>query len=273
LIQLDGVTTADMVVKPDLGLFLRFPRVSGFEQEDGPETPDEVAELDRWFDDAIEHGERMQRFADAERVPFDRDLRLRALLPFALGQQPVFIEAQNAATLMAARSWAQERNLDVVYVGAREAWKVAGFFGADQARIISSSTHSLPRSRFSPYDSPFRNASVLRQAGCVVGLATDNPEVTRNLPFQAATEAAWGGNREASMRSITIDAARVLGVDEFIGSIEQGKVASLFLTAGDPLLIQDPVEHMWIGGRQIELESNQTLLRDRYMQRLSPAQR
>ncbi|MCP4094212.1 MAG: amidohydrolase family protein [Planctomycetes bacterium] len=273
LIQLDGVTTADMVVQKDLGLFIRFPRVSGFEQEDGPEVPDEVTELDKWFDDALEHADRMNRFADAERVPFDRDLRLRALLPFALGQAPVFLEANNAATLMAARTWAHERGLDVVYVGASEAWKVAGFLGADQARIISSSTHLLPRGRFAPYDSAFRNASVLRQAGCTVGLATDNPEVTRNLPFQAATEAAWGLDREASVRSITLDAARVLGVDAYVGSIEEGKVASLFLTSGDPLLIQDPVEQMWIGGRKIELESNQTQLRDRYLQRLSPAQR
>jgi imidazolonepropionase-like amidohydrolase len=273
LIQLDGVTTADMVVKPDLGLFIRFPRVSGFEQEDGPDRPDGVDELDKWFDDALDHADRMKRFADAERVPFDRDLRLRALLPYARGNAPVFLEANNAATLMAAREWAHERDLDVVYVGASEAWKVAGFLGADQARIISSSTHNLPRGRFAPYDSAFRNASVLREAGCIVGLATDNPEMTRNLPFQAATEAAWGLDREASLRSITLDAAKVLGVDEFIGSIEEGKVASLFLTSGDPLLIQDPVEQMWIGGRKIEMESNQTQLRDRYLERLSPAQR
>ena len=273
LIQLDGVTTTDMVVQKDIGLFLRFPRVSGFEQEDGPETPDEVAELDRWFDDALEHAKRAQRFADANRVPFDRDLRLKALLPYAQGRAPVFLEVDNAATIMAARNWAKERGLQVVYVGAREAWKIAGFLGADQASIISTSTHSLPRGRFTPYDTPFRNASVLRAAGCRVSLATDNPEVTRNLPFQAATEAAWGGDREASLRSITIDAARTLGVEEFIGSIEEGKVATLFLTSGDPLLIQDPVEAMWIGGRKIELESKQTQLRDRYMQRLSPAQR
>lgn len=273
LIQLDGVTTADMVVKKDLGLFVRFPRVSGFEQEDGPETPEEVAELDRWFDDALEHAARAQRFADAKRVPFDRDLRLKALLPYAQGLAPVFLEVHNAATIMAARAWAKKRGLMVVYVGAREAWKVAGFLGADHANIISTSTHSLPSGRFAPYDSPYRNASILRQAGCRVALATDNPEVTRNLPFQAASEAAWGGDREASLRSITIDAARALGVDEFIGSIEEGKVATLFLTSGDPLLIQDPVEAMWIGGRRIELESKQTQLRDRYMQRLSPAQR
>ena len=273
LIQLDGVTTADMVVQKDVGLFLRFPRVSGFEQEDGPETPEEVVELDRWFNDALAHAKREQRFADANRVPFDRDLRLRALLPYAEGKAPVFLEVDNAATIMAARAWAKERGLQVVYVGASEAWKIAGFLGADQANIISTSTHSLPRGRFTPYDTPFRNAAVLRAAGCRVGLATDNPEVTRNLPFQAATEAAWGGDRAASLRSITIDAARVLGVEEFVGSIEEGKVATLFLTSGDPLLIQDPVEIMWIGGRMIELESKQTLLRDRYMQRLSPAQR
>jgi imidazolonepropionase-like amidohydrolase len=114
---------------------------------------------------------------------------------------------------------------------------------------------------------------LLRQAGCNVGLGTDNPEVTRNLPFEAATAAAWGGDREAALRSITHDAAMVLGVDRFIGSIEVGKVATFFLTSGDPLLLRTPVERMWIGGREVELDSHQTELRERYLRRLDPAKR
>ena len=273
LIQMEGITTPDMVVQPDLGLFVRFPRVDRFEQEDGPEVPDGIEELDDWFDRALQYGEKLDRFAAAERQAFGRDLRLEALLPYARGEQPVFLEANEATTLMAARSWAQERDLDVVYVGAREAWKVAGYLGADRAKVVIGPIHRLPGSRYSPYDSPFRNAMVLRAAGCVVSFTTNDPEVTRNLPFQAATEAAWGGDREAALRSITLDAARLLGVADRIGSIEVGKVGSVFLTAGDPLELEHPVEAMWIGGGRVELTSKQTRLRDRYLQRLEPAQR
>lgn len=268
LIQLDGITTADVVVKTDLGLYLRFPRVSKFEQEDGPETPDEIEELNQLLVDSLAYGERRDRITASGETNYLRDAKLEAMLPYARGELDIFLYANDAMTIMAARAWVKENHLSVVYCGAKDAWKIAGYLGRDAARVIVTSAHQLPGSQFDPFDAPYRTASILEAAGCVVGLGTDNPEVTRNLPFQAATTAAWGLGAEKAAYAATLGSARALGVDRYIGSIEEGKVASFFLCTGDPLLIKDGIEQLWIGGKAIHLDSKQTVLRDRYLQRL-----
>jgi len=310
LIQLAGVSTDDMVVSKDLGLVIRFPRASaprlgqlgreidvhehdcltaGVEHDhdhehldeegntytarDGVEMPDSVEELDDWFDDALDYGDAMDELSEAGAVNFARDAKLEALVPYARGEKPVFVEADDAMTIMAARAWGKDRGIEIVYVGALEAWKVAGYLGADKARVLLGSVMDLPRRAADPYDASFRSAMVLRDAGCQVSLRTDNPEVTRNLPFQAATAGAWGLSRDGALRAITIDAARNLGVDEFTGSIEEGKAANLILCDGDPLDFTGKIEAMWIGGSAVELTNRQTELRDRYQKRIDAAKK
>ena len=72
---------------------------------------------------------------------------------------------------------------------------------------------------------------ILKAAGCKVALRTNNPKVSRNLPFQAAAASAWGLGRKTTLRALTIDAARILNVDEFTNSIKAGKAANHLLTA------------------------------------------
>ncbi len=268
LIQLDGTSSEEMVAVPDLALCIAFPRARRPKPGKAPEPPAELPELDRWFDRALEYGERAARLAASGRAPLARDARLEALLPYARGLKPVMIEAQDQWTLMAARSWAGERGLEVIYAGALDAWKVAGFLGADQARMILGPVHSLPRGANDPFDAPYRNPGLLEAAGCQVALRTANPEVTRNLPFHAATAATHGWDREAALRAITLGAAEVLGVDRYTGSLEVGKAANFFLSEGDPLDFPGVVRRMWIGGKEVELTSHQTELRDRYAARI-----
>lgn len=301
LIQLEGDTTEEMIVQQDLGLVIAFPRASapelgqlgrafelsdhhcdtagvivysigepeqGLQPREGVEMPENVGELDEWFDDALDYGERLDVLAERGEQLLERDLKMEALLPYARGDKPVLIEANDAITIMAARAWANDRGLDVIYLGAKEAWKVAGYLGADQARVVLGSVHDLPPRIRDPYDSIYRAASVLKAAGCQVALRTNNPEVTRNLPFQAATAAAWGLGRDEALRALTLGAAEILGVAAYTGSIEPGKAANFFLCSGDPLDFSGQIRRMWIGGREVEMTSRQTELRDRFAERI-----
>jgi imidazolonepropionase-like amidohydrolase len=269
LIQLAGTTSEDLVVEPSVGLLLDFPRAGRTDPKKGPEEPRELAALTRAFDAALDYGAAADRLRDAGQVPERRDARMEAMLPFARGERPLIIEADDAATLMAARAWARTRGLEVIWLGAREAWKVAGFFGADGARMITGPVHALPTADHEPFDAPFRNASILRAAGCTVALRTADPEQTRNLPYQAATAAAFGLGRDEALHALTLGAAATLGVDELVGSIEPGKVASFFLCDGDPLDF-GVVERIWIGGREQSIANRQSELRERYLRRLAP---
>jgi imidazolonepropionase-like amidohydrolase len=78
---------------------------------------------------------------------------------------------------------------------------------------------------------------------------------------------AWGLDHDAAVRAMTLDAARILGVDSQVGSIEPGKLANLVVEKGDALEITSQIEHVIIAGRDVPLDTRQTELYKRYMAR------
>ncbi|MDP6850361.1 MAG: amidohydrolase family protein, partial [Planctomycetota bacterium] len=271
LIQMDGDTTEEMVVLPDIALHISFPGVKKAKPGDAPSKPSKLDELDRWMDDSLEYGKSLEEAKEAGGIAwsrFQRNPKLEALLPYALGNKPVILDANGPFTLMAARNWAKERNLDPIYSGAMGAWKIAGFLGADQARVLLGSVHSLPRNENDPFDSPYRSAGILEASGCKVGLRTGDTHVARNLPFQAATAGAHGAGPNNALHFLSLGAAEALGISAYTGSIEVGKAANFFLAEGDPLDNDGQIRRMWLGGAEVELSSEQTRLRDRYQERI-----
>ena len=134
----------------------------GLKPREGVQMPENIGELDQWFDDALEYGERVDALAAEGSSPVQRDPKLAALVPYARGEKPVLVEADDAITIMAARAWAKDRGLDIIYLGAKEAWKVAGYLGADGAKVVLGSVMDLPSRRNDPYDANWRGAMVLK---------------------------------------------------------------------------------------------------------------
>jgi imidazolonepropionase-like amidohydrolase len=88
---------------------------------------------------------------------------------------------------------------------------------------------------------------------------------TRNLPFYAGTAHAYGLTYEQAVQSITLSAARILGMDEFCGSLEKGKDATLFISEGDALDMRtNYLTHAFVQGRAIDLDNRQRELYRKY---------
>ena len=77
------------------------------------------------------------------------------------------------------------------------------------------------------------------------------PRIVRNLPYHAATAAAYGLPADEALKSITLYPAQILGVADRLGSIETGKVANLVVTDGSLLEIRTHVKHVFINGRPV----------------------
>jgi imidazolonepropionase-like amidohydrolase len=92
-------------------------------------------------------------------------------------------------------------------------------------------------------------------------------EFARNVPFQAGRAIAWGLDADTAIRALTLDAAKILGVDKEIGSIERGKVANLVVVKGDPTEIRSEIQHVIIAGRDVPLDTKHTELYKRYLAR------
>jgi imidazolonepropionase-like amidohydrolase len=98
-------------------------------------------------------------------------------------------------------------------------------------------------------------------------IVSDDPEHSRNLPYEAAMAAAYGLPAEAALRAITLSPAEIFGAAERIGSIAPGREANLVLATGDILDVRTHVTHVFVAGVAQSLETLHTRLYERYKER------
>ena len=88
---------------------------------------------------------------------------------------------------------------------------------------------------------------------------------SRNLPFNAGAAAAYGLTKEEALASITYNAAKILGLDKEIGTLEEGKLASVVVSEGDILDMKtNKITLAYIAGKSVNLSNKQTELYLKY---------
>src|SRR6185295_3813567 len=105
------------------------------------------------------------------------------------------------------------------------------------------------------------------KAGVTFAFSSGGFEFSRDVPFQAGRSVAWGLSHDDAIKALTLNAAKILGVDSQVGSIEAGKVANLVVVKGDPLEIRSVILHVVIAGRDVALDNRQVELFKKYMAR------
>jgi imidazolonepropionase-like amidohydrolase len=132
--------------------------------------------------------------------------------------------------------------------------------------VILGEEHALPATEDDDIDQPFKTPAALQKAGVLFAL-NDNSANTRyrNLSYNAGTAATYGLTKEEALSAITLNAAKILGVDDRTGSLEVGKDANIIVSEGDILDMKSSTIIMaFIQGRKVSLENKQTQLYDRY---------
>ena len=192
---------------------------------------------------------------------------MQTLAPATTGDIPVHIEANKKEDILKAISWAKEKNLDAVLTGVQEGWRVADSIAASGYHVITGPMLAVPGRNSDRYDAAYANAGKMAAAGVTVAIRTNDSENVRNLPYNAGFAAAYGMGKQAALEAVTINPARIMGLEDQLGSIEKGKVANLFVTDGDPFETSTQVQHLFITGWKVPLESRHTLLYDEFLQR------
>lgn len=194
-----------------------------------------------------------------------------ALLPVLRGEASLMVEANSAADIRAALEWIASKNVDAVLTGAAEGWRVADEIAEAGVPVITGPVTGLPTRASDRYSRAYENAALLHAAGVEVALRSNESENVRNLPFQAGFAAAWGRDhgftRQDALEAVTIVPARIMGLDDRIGSIEVGKSASLFVATGDPFETATQVMHLFIEGVRVPIDSRHIRLYDEYLNR------
>ncbi len=197
-----------------------------------------------------------------------------AMLPLLSGSQPLFLHADETAQIRAGIEWALRRKYRPVLAGGRDAARLAPFLSSNQVPVIFEHVFTQPTRDTDPYDVHYSAPARLHVAGVTVALGegTDRFGASniRNIPYAGAQAVAFGLSRQEAWRGLTLHPARLLGVAHRLGSIEPGKDATLIAVTGDILDVRATVQHMWIAGRQISLESRHTRLHEKYRNRPRP---
>ena len=278
LIRLHGYTPAQL----DAGfeaVVLNFP-VSGRRGSSDRRSAERIRRADREaIEELDEVWEQAKLYAridsayraapDPERIPLYNPA-MRALLPVVRGEMPLLVEVNNAADIKTALAWVRERQIRAVFTGVREGWRVAEELATAGVPVIVGPVIALPTRAYDRYDKPYANPGLLARAGVKVALRTGASNTSpggRNLPYQAGFAAAYGMERDAALRAVTIHPAQIFGVDDRLGSLEPGKSATLFLADGDPFEPSTTVRRVFIDGYDIPMTDRQRELYEEFLER------
>jgi imidazolonepropionase-like amidohydrolase len=192
-----------------------------------------------------------QRKPEDERKPVDRDLKLEALGRVLRKEIPWRQHCHRADDIATALRLAEEFGYDLVIDHGTEAYLLADILAAKDIPVIIGPLFTS-RSKVELRNRSLANPGKLAAAGVTIAITTDHPVVPINfLAHQATLSVKHGLDRDTALQALTINPARIVGIDDRLGSIEPGKDADLVIWSGDPLDVLSRVTRALIDGEEI----------------------
>lgn len=271
IVQLDAWNWQDALIKESEGIHLNWPRTfsrGGFRSENRNLEPNkdyskQVEELTSFFENAKTYLKGKQ---------LEKNVVFEAMNGLVEGTKTLYIHADEEKALIDAIHFSKAQNVKkLVIIGGYDAYKITDLLVTNKVAILLKRVHELPVMANNDVDLPYKLAKLLTDNGVLVGLENSGDMErmnTRNLPFYAGTTAAYGLTKEQALSLITLNTAKILGIDSFCGSLEVGKDATLFISEGDALDMRtNLLTAAFIQGRKISLETHQTELYERYTEK------
>jgi imidazolonepropionase-like amidohydrolase len=191
------------------------------------------------------------RKSEADRKPVERDLKLEALGLVLKKQIPWRQHCHRADDIATAIRIADEFGYDLVIDHGTEAHLLADLIAARGTPVIIGPLFTS-RSKVELRNRSLANPGRLAKAGVTIAITTDHPVVPINfLVHQASLAVKDGLDRENALRALTINPARIAGIDDRLGSIEPGKDADLVIWSGDPLDVLSRAVRVFVDGAEI----------------------
>ncbi|MDB5154305.1 MAG: amidohydrolase family protein [Mucilaginibacter sp.] len=259
VVQLDAWNWEDAAYKTDIGVHLTWPVIHPGNRRRAvaaPGVPQETPE------------ERIQKALDviynlfteakayAETKPAVTNLRFEAMKGLFNGSKKLFVNADGAKEIIQAVTFAKKMGISEVIVGGGESYLVTTLLKDNNVPVILKETQTLPDKGDDDVYLPYKLPKILQDAGVLYGLTGTGFWRQRNLPFEAGQASGFGLTKEQALSMITLNNAKILGIDKTTGTLEVGKDANLFISKGDALdMITIDVETAFIQGRNINLDN------------------
>lgn len=268
----DGWNWEDAVLKKDDGIWINWPPflARSFNFED--------------FSVSMKKNEKRQEIIDLFKTTFadaksyaeaskqsPMNIRLEAMREVFKGNANLYIRAEYAKDIIESVKFAQSFGVKkIVIVGGDQSYKVASFLKENNVPVVLNQAHRLPNAVDEDVYLPYELPGLLQKAGVKVAIAySDEWWRTRNLAYLAGTASGFSdASPEEALQFVTKNAAEIMGVDKYVGTLEKGKQASLVISGGDLLDMRgNAVEMIFIKGGKVNLDNKQKRLYDKYKEK------
>jgi imidazolonepropionase-like amidohydrolase len=269
IMALEGWNWEDALLKSDDGIHLNFPKlVEKRWSEDEVVTnatnkryTEEMNNLNKFFTEAYAYFNELN--------PSEKNIRFEAMKPIFSGASNLYIHTDKAKDILTAINFSKKHKVSkIVVVGGKEAYKVTSDLKLNKVPVILNRVNDLP-------DSPDEDIDLINQLAarlikdsilfCFQMEGDMEAMQSRNLPFNAGVAVANGLDKEMAISALSLNTAKILGIDKLVGSLEAGKLASFFISDGDALDIKSHnIVLAYIGGKPVNLINRQLELYQKY---------
>jgi imidazolonepropionase-like amidohydrolase len=201
--------------------------------------------------------------------PFERNLKLEALLPYLHGQRPVVVGVYESYDVESIMKVMQEFHLKVILNHVTHSQEILDEIAAWKVPVIVGPIYDFPRAN-ERYDAVYTLPAELAKRGVKIALSSGEAggpggaHSVRNLPYSAGFAVAYGLPYDDAIKAITLNVAEMFGFGDKLGSLDVGKTANIVLANGDPFDVRTEVKQVYIDGIAQPMTSRQTILRDEY---------
>jgi imidazolonepropionase-like amidohydrolase len=186
---------------------------------------------------------------DPEKMP-SRDLGMETLVQVLKGDRIVHHHTHRHDDILTAIRLAKEFDYRVVLHHVSEAWKVADEI-AEADVPTSIIVIDSPGGKMEAVDIRYENGAELEDAGATVGYHTDASITDTRLFLRSGAFGVRAGmSRDAALRALTVANAKMMDLENRVGTLEEGKDADFIVLSGDPLSVYTRVQQTWVEGKK-----------------------
>ena len=276
-IHLAGWTINDMLIKKSVAMVIDWPTIdsetfdlSTFSRKprayaDAKQEYDkQVDELSDWLDNARHYAVAWGHGGPAE---YQRDLKLEALVPVIRGELPVLVFASRVREIREAVEFCDKQKIKMILAGGAESYKVKDLLRSKSIPVILQPTLTEPLDEDDPYDRSLTTAAELADAHVKFAFGSFDNSFARRLGQQAANAVAHGLAYDEALKAVTIYPAQIFGLSDQLGTLENGKIANIIVTNGDPLELTTDVRYLFIKGQLTSTDNKHKALYEKYLNR------
>jgi len=269
IMNLDGWNWEDAVVKMEDGVHINWPRKvtsSGWWANPGSnkannQYKEQVSRLIAFIKSA-------KGYVEA-RNHDEINLKFESFREIFEGKKRIYFHANFANEINEIIDLSRELNFKFpVIVGGYDSWLLVERLKENNFSVVLDRLHNLPQFEEDDVNEPYKLPKKLEDAGVLYCLSMHGEMEamnSRNLPFQAGTARAYGLENEEAIIAITLSPAKILGIDDVLGTVEEGKIATFFISDGDALdMKSNNVVMAMIAGRFLNLNNKQKQLYETY---------